>query len=148
MPFCCGPRTACKFAARVAPFFAGHNRITGAGTQGLILASAPGVSGWVTPFCPFLAKTGGSRWDFSEIYFAFSSTSKPTVYMSLSTGVYFASTTADQNDWQSFSPGIQSTACRPPQRHYIPPYSRVYSRLSPSNAAALTRRCRPPLRSP
>ena len=32
LPFCCGPRTACKFAARVAPFFAGHNRITGAGT--------------------------------------------------------------------------------------------------------------------
>ena len=76
LPFCCGPRTACKFAARAAPFFEGHNRITGAGTQGLILASAPGVSAWVTPFCPFLAKTGGSRWDFSAIYFASSSTSE------------------------------------------------------------------------
>ena len=42
--FAVGPRTACKFAARATPFFAGHRRTTGAGPSGLILASAPGVS--------------------------------------------------------------------------------------------------------
>ena len=71
-PFCCGPRTACKFAARAAPFFAGHHRITGAGTKGLILASAPGVSARVTLFCPFFVKTGGTRWDILAMYFVFS----------------------------------------------------------------------------
>ena len=73
-PFCRfaeGPRTACKFAVRATPFFAGHHRTTGAGPTGLILASAPGVSARATPFCPFLAKTGGSRWDFIAIYFVF-----------------------------------------------------------------------------
>ena len=29
--------------------------------------SVPGCPGaWDTPFCPFLAKTGGSRWDFFD----------------------------------------------------------------------------------
>ena len=42
--FAVGPRTACKFAARATPFFAGHRRTTGAGPSGLILASASGVS--------------------------------------------------------------------------------------------------------
>ena len=43
-------------------------KITGAGPSGLIKASAPGARAWATPFCPFLAKTGGSRWDFIAIY--------------------------------------------------------------------------------
>ena len=37
---------------------------TGAGPSGLFISSAPGVRAWATPFCPFLAKTGGSRWIF------------------------------------------------------------------------------------
>ena len=41
---------------------------TGAGPSGLI-ASDPGVRAWATPFCPFRAKTGGSRWDFCRDYF-------------------------------------------------------------------------------
>ena len=44
---------------------------TGAGPSGLIIASAPGVRAWATPFCPFLAKTGGSRWDFCHDYLFF-----------------------------------------------------------------------------
>ena len=72
-----------------------------------------GVSARATPFCPFLAKTGGSRWDFLAIYFVFSSTSIPTVYMSLSTGVYFTSTTARRNDWESFSPGSTEFTLQP-----------------------------------
>ena len=35
----------------------------------------------------------------------------------------------------------------PPKRHCVTPYSRMYSRLSPSKAAALTRHYRPPLRT-
>ena len=73
-PFCrfaVGPRTACKFAARATSFFAGHHRTTGAGPTGLILASAPGFSARATPFFPFLAKTGGSRWNFIAISFVF-----------------------------------------------------------------------------
>ena len=32
--------------------------------------SVPGCPGpWATPFCPFLAKTGGSRGDFCRDYF-------------------------------------------------------------------------------
>ena len=38
---------------------------TGAGPRGL-LASAPRARAWDTPFCPFLAITGGSRWDFGR----------------------------------------------------------------------------------
>ena len=53
------------------PFFAGRHRTTGAGPSGLILASAPGVYSWATPFCPFLAKTGGFRWEFVAIYVFF-----------------------------------------------------------------------------
>ena len=97
------------------PFFAGHRRTTGTGPSGLILASAPGVSTWANPFCPFLAKTGGSRWDFIAIFFCSSSTSITTVYMSLSTGVYFTSTTAGRNDWESFSPGSTEFSLQPHQ---------------------------------
>ena len=68
LPFGRGPRTACTFAARAAPFFEGDARTAAAGPRGLILASAYGVSARVTPFCPFLAKTGGFRWDFIAIY--------------------------------------------------------------------------------
>ena len=42
---------------------------TGADPSGLITAPALGVRAWATPFCPFLAKTGGYRWDFSRDYF-------------------------------------------------------------------------------
>ena len=59
--------------------------------MGLFLASAPGVRAWVTPFCPFLAKTSGSRRNFCRDYF-FSISRIQTVYMGLSTGVYFSST--------------------------------------------------------
>ena len=74
---------------------------TGAGPSGL-LASAPGGRAWATPFCPFLAKTGGYRWDFCrDLFFCFSS-SIQKVCMGLSTGVYLSST---RNDWGSFAPG-------------------------------------------
>ena len=53
------------------PFFAGYHRTMGAGLRGLILPSAPGVCAWATPFCPFLAKTGGSRWDRVAKYIIF-----------------------------------------------------------------------------
>ena len=33
--------------------------------------------------------------------------------MSLSTGVYFTSTTADQNDWESFSPASTEISLQP-----------------------------------
>ena len=56
--------------------------------------SVPGCPGaWDTPFCPFLAKTGGSRWDFF-VRDHFSSTSHRRFYMGLSTGVYFSGTTS------------------------------------------------------
>ena len=42
LPWILGPRA--KIAARATPFFAGHRRTTGAGPNGLILASVPGVS--------------------------------------------------------------------------------------------------------
>ena len=49
--------------------------------------SVPGCLGpGATPFCPFLAKTGGSRWYFLSRLF-FSSTCIQTIYMGLSTGV-------------------------------------------------------------
>ena len=113
LPFCRGS-TNLVLICGVRPFFAGHHRTTGAGPSELILASAPGVCPWATPFCPFLAKTGGSRWDFVAIYFS-SSSSIQTVYMGLSTGVYFTSTTAGRNDWQSFSPGGTEFCLHPHQ---------------------------------
>ena len=67
------------------------------------------------PFCPFLAKTGSSRWDFVAIFFS-SSSSVQTVYMGLSTGVYFTSTAAGRNDWGSFSPGSTELSLQPHQR--------------------------------
>ena len=52
--------------------------------------------------------------EFYRDLFCFSSTSIPTVYMSLSTGVYFTSTTAGRNDWESFSPGsTELSFCSP-----------------------------------
>ena len=100
-----------------------------------------------------------------DIYFSSSSIIQ-MVYMGLSTGVYLTSTTAGRNVRESFSPGsTKSSACSPtcrgiflswyyrvhlaapPKRHCIAPYSRIYSRLSPSKAAALTRHYRPPLRT-
>ena len=53
------------------------------------MAECPGP--WATPFCPFLAKTGGSRWDYLS-RLLFSSSSIQTVYMGLSTGVLFSGT--------------------------------------------------------
>ena len=49
----------------------GITGLRGAGPSRLNLASAPGVCAWATPFCPFLAKTGGSRWDFFRDIFLF-----------------------------------------------------------------------------
>ena len=40
--------------------------------QDRLLASAPGARAWATPFCPFLAKTGDSRWDFFFVAIIFS----------------------------------------------------------------------------
>ena len=57
----------------------GYHWTTGAGPSGLIIAPAPGVCAWATPFFPVLAKRGGSRWDFVPIFF--SSSSIQTVYM-------------------------------------------------------------------
>ena len=115
------------------PFFAGHRRTTGAGPSGLILASAPGVSShaglrgappdyrsWSTwayssvgsrSLCqghsvlPLPCENRRLSMGFFRDIFCFSSTRIPTVYMSLSTGVYFTSTTAGRNDRDSFSPG-------------------------------------------
>ena len=63
---------------------------------------------------PLPCETGGSRWDFVAIFFS-SSSSIQTVYMGLSTGVYFTSTTAGRNDWQSFSPGGTEFSLHPHQ---------------------------------
>ena len=112
MPRVHGPRA--NLRQESGRFFAGHHRTTGAGPSGLIIASAPGVCAWATPFCPFLAKTGGSRWDLVAIFLS-SSSSIQTVYMSLSTSVYFSSTTAGRNDWESFSPGSTEFSLQPHQ---------------------------------
>ena len=48
---------------------------TGPGSSRPFIASAPGVRAWATPFCPFHAKTGGSRWDFCrDLYLQFEHT--------------------------------------------------------------------------
>ena len=62
----------------------------GAGPSGLI-ASAPGVRAWATPFCPILRKQAALDGIFVSIIL--SSSSIHTVYMGLSTGDYFFSTT-------------------------------------------------------
>ena len=128
--FAVGPRTACKFAARATPFFAGHRRTTRAGPSGLILASAPGVSSHAGLRGASPDDGSWSKWAYSSLgsrslclghsvlplpcenrrlsmgfyrdIFCFSSSSIPTVYMSLSTGVYFTSTAAGRNAWGSF----------------------------------------------
>ena len=125
------------------PFFAGHRRTTGAGPSGLILASAPGVSSHAGLRGASPDYGSWSKWAYSSLgsrslclghsvlplpcenrrlsmgfyrdIFCSSSMSIPTVYMSLSTGVYFTSTTADQNDWESssFSPASTEFSLQP-----------------------------------
>ena len=42
-----------------------YRRLTKIGLPPRLPESVPGCPGpWATPFCPFLAKTGGSRWRF------------------------------------------------------------------------------------
>ena len=42
-----------------------YRRWTKIGLPSRLPESVPGYPGpWATTFCPFLAKTGGSRWDF------------------------------------------------------------------------------------
>ena len=151
------------------PFFTGHHRTAGAGSSRLILASAPGVCAWATPFCPFLAKTGGSRWDFAAIFFFLPVRSyRRCIWVSVlaSTLLVQRARHAAPPVGESFSPGsTKSSACSPicrgiflswyyraqlaahPKRQYVAPYSRMQRRPSPSNAAALTRHYRPPLRT-
>ena len=72
-----------------------YRRWTKMGLPSRLPESVPGGSGpWTTPFCLFLAKTGGSRWDFFFVAIMFSSSRLQTVYMGLSTGVYFSGTTS------------------------------------------------------
>ena len=52
---------------------------------------------------------------FYRDIFCSSSMSIPTVYMSLSTGVYFTSTTAGRNDGEPFSPGSTEFSLPPHQ---------------------------------
>ena len=118
------------------PFFVGHHRTTEAGPIGLIIASTPGACAWATPLCPFLAKTGGSRWDLVARNFCSSSSSTQTVYMSFSTGVYFTRTTAGRNDWVSFSAGTnctQGSACSPTCWGIFSPCSTKSSACSPES---------------
>ena len=120
------------------PFFAGHHRTTGAGLRGLILTSAPGVCAWATPFCPFHAKTGGSRWDRVAKYFFFPSSSIiQTIYMGFSTGVQFSSTkiSACSPTCRGIFLGINSTkssACSPTCRGTFSPCSTKSSACSPT----------------
>ena len=110
---------------------------------GLLLPRLPESVPGPLRFAPSLRKQAALDGIFSRFFF--SSSSIQTVYMGLNTGVYFTSTTAGRNDWRSFSPGSTIHLSRahfaaPPKRHYsVAPYSRMYSRLSSSNAAALTR---------
>ena len=113
------------------PFFAEHHRTTGAGPSGLILALALESLPGPLRSAPSLRKQAALD---GAIYFVFSSTSIPTVYMSLSTGVYFTSTTAGRNDWVSFSPGsIKSSACSPTCREIFFPCSTKSSACSPES---------------
>ena len=100
--------------------------------------SVPGCPGpWATPFCPFLAKTGGSRWDFfCRDYF--SSSRIQTVYMGLITGVYFSSTTSYvvKTGDLFLLEVIQDPISRahhlsaPPKSHCVASNNRMYSHLS------------------
>ena len=69
--------------------------------------AVPGCPGpWATPFCPFLAKTGGSRWAyFFFVAIIFPVQQLQTVYTGLSTGVYFWYYFVRRKDWVSFSTG-------------------------------------------
>ena len=146
------------------PFFAGYHRTMGADLRGLILPSAPGVCAWATPFCPFLAKTGGSRWDRVAKYNFFLPVRsyKRSIWVSVLAFSFQVqiSQHAAPPAGGSFSLRIDSTkssACSPtcwgiflswyyraqlpapPKRHtwYVAPYSRMHRRFSPINAAAL-----------
>ena len=105
-PFCRGSTDLVLFAARVRPFFAGHHWTTGSGQSGLCLGHS------VLPLpCENRRLSMGFRRD---IYFS-SSSSIQTVYMGLSTGAHFTSTTAGRNDWGSFSPGSTELTLQPHQ---------------------------------
>ena len=95
------------------PFFAEHHRTVGAGLSGLILALAPESLPGPLRSAPSLRKQAALDGIFSRYILFFSSTSIPTVCMSLSTGVYFTSTTAGRNDWESFSPGSTEFSLQP-----------------------------------
>ena len=60
---------------------------TGAGSSGLITAPAPGVRAWATPFCPFLAKTGGSMRFFVAIIFFPVRAYRRSVYISVQASI-------------------------------------------------------------
>ena len=119
----------------------GQRRTAATGPRGLILASAPGATPGPLRFAPSLRKQAALDGILQRY------TSNSTVYMSLSIGVYFL--VLLQIGMPEFSPGSTEyslqTITAPP--HPSPP-GRLYSRLPPSHAAALTRRYRPPLRSP
>ena len=120
------------------PFFAGHHRTTGAGLRGLILTSAPGVCAWATPFCPFLAKTGGSRWDRVAIFFFFQFDHTDDLYgFQCWRLIYYLVVQRAQHAappvGESFSPGnTKSSACSPTCRGIFSPCSTKSSACSPT----------------
>ena len=67
--------------------------------------SVPGCpEPWVTPFCPFLAKTGGSRWNFlSRLFFQFLHTDG--LYGSQYRGLIFRYYYVRRKDWGFFFTG-------------------------------------------
>ena len=72
-----------------------------------------GVYARATPFCPFLAKTGGSRWDFIAIYFVFFQYEHTDGLYESQYRRLFTSTTAGRNGWESFSPGNTEFSLQP-----------------------------------
>ena len=142
MLFCRGSTDLVLIAARALPFFAGHHRTTGAGLSGLNLASAPGVCAWPLRSAPSLRKQATLDGIFSRYFFSSSSIIQK-VYMGFSTDVAFTST--KRSACSPTCRGIflswyyRAQLAAPPTRQYVAPYSRMHIRLSPSNAAALTR---------
>ena len=104
--------------------------------QDRLLASAPGGRAWTPPFFPFLAKTGDSRRAYRLSLLSFQY--QHTVFMGLSTGVYFSCTTlyVGKTGDRFLLVVVQDPIPRahhvpaPPKTHCVAFSKRMYSHLS------------------
>ena len=141
------PRASCDlvhfFVEEAWPMFAGspfdYRRWIKIGLPPRLPESVPGCPGpWATPFSPFLAKTGGSRWDLLSLLFFLVAAYKRFIWVSVQASNFLVPllVRTPEKTGSLFLRVVHDPKSRarhlsaPPKSHCVASYNGMYDHLS------------------